>query len=150
METIPLNNERVSLVNAKLLTKHQRIVALILLPYNISIIQKLKGHIKGRLISRIYQSHLTPFNIGQITDQFRPVNKLSIPTGERCEPRENLRASDSRVTSRDSPQKESLLAGQDQNQKRFYTKKSRHAHCKKSCICGTAVQAFASQLVKRE
>ena len=150
METIPLNNEMVSLVNTKLLTKHQRIVALILLPYNISIIQKLKGHIKGRLISRIYQSNLTPFNIGQITDQFRPVNKLSIPTGERCEPRENLRASDSRVTSRDSPQKESLLAGQDQNHKRFYTKKSRHAHCKKSCICGTAVQAFASQLVKRE
>ena len=105
METIPLNNERVSLVNTKLLTKHQRIVALILLPYNISIIQKLKGHIKGRLISRIYQSNLTPFNIGQITDQFRPVNKLSIPTGERCEPRENLRASDSRVTSRDSPKK---------------------------------------------
>ena len=28
-------------------------VALILLPYNISIILKLKGHIKGRLISRI-------------------------------------------------------------------------------------------------
>ena len=29
-----------------------RIVALILLPYNISIILKLKGHIKGRVISR--------------------------------------------------------------------------------------------------
>ena len=28
-------------------------VALILLPYNISIILKLKGHIKGRLILRI-------------------------------------------------------------------------------------------------
>ena len=28
-------------------------VAVILLPYNVSIILKLKGHIKGRLISRI-------------------------------------------------------------------------------------------------
>ena len=48
-----LNNERVSLVNTKFLTQYKRIVALILLPYNVSIILKLKGHIKGRLISRI-------------------------------------------------------------------------------------------------
>ena len=48
-----LNNERLTLVNTKFLPQHQRIVALILLPYNISIILKLKGHIKGRLISRI-------------------------------------------------------------------------------------------------
>ena len=37
-----LNNERLTFI-----------VALILLPYNISIILKLKGHMKGRLISRI-------------------------------------------------------------------------------------------------
>ena len=48
-----LNNERLTLVNTKLLPKHWRIVALILLPFNISIILKLKAHIKGRLISRI-------------------------------------------------------------------------------------------------
>ena len=48
-----LNNKRISLVNTKILTKYDRIEALILLPYNISIILKLKGHIKGRLISRI-------------------------------------------------------------------------------------------------
>ena len=48
-----LNNERLSLVMTKLPIKNERIVALILLPYNISIILKLKGHIKGRLISRI-------------------------------------------------------------------------------------------------
>ena len=48
-----LDNERLSLVNTKLLTKYERIVALILQPYNTSIILKLKGHIKGRLISRI-------------------------------------------------------------------------------------------------
>ena len=48
-----LNNERLTFVNAKFLPKYWRIVALILLPYNISIILKLKGHIKGRLISRI-------------------------------------------------------------------------------------------------
>ena len=48
-----LNNERLTLVNTKFLPKYWRIVALILLPYNISIILKLKGHIKGRLISRI-------------------------------------------------------------------------------------------------
>ena len=47
------NNERLSLVNTNFLTKYKRIVALILLPYNISIMLKLKGHIKGRLISRI-------------------------------------------------------------------------------------------------
>ena len=46
-----LNSERLSLVNTKLRTKNQRIVALILLPYNISIILKLKGDIKRRLIS---------------------------------------------------------------------------------------------------
>ena len=48
-----LNNKRLTLVNTKFLPKYWRIVALILLPYNISIILKLKGHIKGRLISRI-------------------------------------------------------------------------------------------------
>ena len=48
-----LNNERLSLVNTKFPTKYQPIVALILLPYNLSIILKLRGHIKGRLISRI-------------------------------------------------------------------------------------------------
>ena len=48
-----LNNERLSLVMTKLPIKNERIVALILLPYNISIILKLKGHIKERLISRI-------------------------------------------------------------------------------------------------
>ena len=48
-----LNNERLTMVNTKFLPKYWRIVALILLPYNISIILKLKGHIKGRLISRI-------------------------------------------------------------------------------------------------
>ena len=48
-----LNNERHTLVNTKFLPKYWRIVALILLPYNISVILKLKGHIKGRLISRI-------------------------------------------------------------------------------------------------
>ena len=48
-----LNNERLTFVNTKFLPKHWRIVTLILLPYNISIILKLKGHIKGRIISRI-------------------------------------------------------------------------------------------------
>ena len=48
-----LNNERLTFVNTKFLPNNWRIVALILLPYNISIILKLKGHIKGRLISRI-------------------------------------------------------------------------------------------------
>ena len=48
-----LNNERLTFVNTKFLPKYWRIVALILLPYNISIILKPKGHIKGRLISRI-------------------------------------------------------------------------------------------------
>ena len=48
-----LNNERLSLLMTKLPIKNYPIVALILLPYNISIILKLKGHIKGRLISRI-------------------------------------------------------------------------------------------------
>ena len=48
-----LNNERLTLVNTKFLPKYWRIVALILLPYNVSIILKLKGHIKERLISRI-------------------------------------------------------------------------------------------------
>ena len=48
-----LNNERLTFVNTKMLPKYWRIVALILLPYNISIILKLKAHIKGRLISRI-------------------------------------------------------------------------------------------------
>ena len=43
-----LNNERLTLVNTKLLTKYVRIVALILLPYNVRKILKLKGHIKGR------------------------------------------------------------------------------------------------------
>ena len=35
LETIPLKNERLSLVNTKFLIKYSRIVALILLPYNI-------------------------------------------------------------------------------------------------------------------
>ena len=48
-----LNNERLTLVNTKFLPKYWRIVALILLPYNISIILKLKGLMKGRLILRI-------------------------------------------------------------------------------------------------
>ena len=48
-----LNNERLALVNTKFQPKYLRIVALILLPYNISIILNLKGHIKGRLILRI-------------------------------------------------------------------------------------------------
>ena len=49
-----LNNERLTSVNTKFLPKYWRIVALILLPYNyVSIILKLKGHIKERLISRI-------------------------------------------------------------------------------------------------
>ena len=56
-----LNNERLSLVNTKFLTKYWRIQALILLPYNISIILKLRGHIKGRLISRFlnFLKHLS-------------------------------------------------------------------------------------------
>ena len=49
-----LNNERLSLVKTKFLTKYYRIVALILLPYNLLITLKLKGHIKGRLISNKY------------------------------------------------------------------------------------------------
>ena len=48
-----LYNERLTFVNTKFLPKYSRIVALILLPYSTSIILKLKGHIKGRLISRI-------------------------------------------------------------------------------------------------
>ena len=48
-----LNNEGLSVVK----TKYWRIVALILLPYDISIILKLKGHIKGRLISRIVMNN---------------------------------------------------------------------------------------------
>ena len=48
-----LNNERLALVNTKFQPKYLRIVALILLPYNISIILKLKGLMKGRLILRI-------------------------------------------------------------------------------------------------
>ena len=48
-----LNNERLSLLMTKLPIKNYPIVALILLPYNISIILKLKVQIKGRLISRI-------------------------------------------------------------------------------------------------
>ena len=48
-----LNNERLSLVMTKLPIKKYRIVAVILRPYNVSIILKLKDHIKGRLISRI-------------------------------------------------------------------------------------------------
>ena len=48
-----LNNEKLTFVNTKFLPKYWRIVVLILLPYNISIILKLKGRIKGRLISTI-------------------------------------------------------------------------------------------------
>ena len=47
-----LSNERLTLVNTKFQPKYYRIVALILQPNNISIILKLKGHIKGRLILR--------------------------------------------------------------------------------------------------
>ena len=43
------NNERLTFVNTKFLPKYWQIVALILLPYNISIILKLKGHIKGKV-----------------------------------------------------------------------------------------------------
>ena len=46
-----VNNDRPSLVMTKLPIKNYRIVALILLTYNIPIILKLKGNIKGRLIS---------------------------------------------------------------------------------------------------
>ena len=46
-----LNNERLTLVKTKFLPKYWRIVAVILLPYNISIILELKGHINERLIS---------------------------------------------------------------------------------------------------
>ena len=52
LETIPLNNEGLSLVNTKFLTKYLRIVAFTLLHYNISIFLKLRHHIKGWLISR--------------------------------------------------------------------------------------------------
>ena len=56
-----LNNERLTFVNTKFLPKYWRIVALILLPYNISIILKLKGHIKVTLTSRIlnFQKNLS-------------------------------------------------------------------------------------------
>ena len=47
------NKESLSLVSKKFPTNHLRIVALILLPYNISVILKLKGHAKRRSISRI-------------------------------------------------------------------------------------------------
>ena len=52
-ETIPLNNERLSLVKTKLQIKNWRIVVLNLLRYNISIILRPKGLLKRRLISRI-------------------------------------------------------------------------------------------------
>ena len=52
-ETIPLNNERLSLVKTKLQIKNRRIVVLNLLRYNISIILRPKGLLKRRLISRI-------------------------------------------------------------------------------------------------
>ena len=48
-----LKNERLSLVMTRLPIKKYRIVAVILLPDNVSIILKLKGRIKGRLNSRI-------------------------------------------------------------------------------------------------
>ena len=48
-----LNNERLTFVNTKFLPKYWQIVTVILLPYNISIILKLRGHIKGRFISRL-------------------------------------------------------------------------------------------------
>ena len=48
-----VNNERLTLVKTKFLPKYWRIGAVILLPYNKSIILELKGHIKGMLISRI-------------------------------------------------------------------------------------------------
>ena len=44
-----LNNERLTLVNTKFLPKYWRIVALILLPYNISIILKLKRLYKRKV-----------------------------------------------------------------------------------------------------
>ena len=46
-----LNIERLSLEKTKLQITNYRIVAFILLPYNTSIILKLRGHRKGRLIS---------------------------------------------------------------------------------------------------
>ena len=52
-ENMKLGDNTLTLVNTKFQPKYLRIVALILLPYNISIILKLKGHIKGRLIIRI-------------------------------------------------------------------------------------------------
>ena len=51
LETISLNIERLSLEKTKLQITNYRIVAFILLPYNTSIILKLRGHRKGRLIS---------------------------------------------------------------------------------------------------
>ena len=54
METIPLNIERLSLEKTKLQITNYRIVAFILLPYNTSIILKLRGHRKGRLISILH------------------------------------------------------------------------------------------------
>ena len=48
-----VNSERLTLVKTKFLPKYWRIVAVILLSYNKSIILELKGHIKGMLISRI-------------------------------------------------------------------------------------------------
>ena len=47
------NNERLTLVNTKFKPKYVRILALILQPYNKSIILKLKGYIRRRLILRI-------------------------------------------------------------------------------------------------
>ena len=48
-----LNNDRLSLVKTKLPIKNSRIVALILLPYNISKTLRVKGFLKRRFISII-------------------------------------------------------------------------------------------------
>ena len=54
LETIPLNNESSYFVYRKFPTAKFRKGAIILLPYKISIILKLKGHIKRRLISTTF------------------------------------------------------------------------------------------------
>ena len=54
LESKPLNNDRLSLVKTKLpIKKISTVVALILLPFNITIILRLKGLLKRRLIGSI-------------------------------------------------------------------------------------------------
>ena len=70
LEAVFLNNEKISLVSTKFPTKKLRIVALILLSYKLSVILKLKDHIKLRLISRI-SSYLKNLSSGsQIIFQY--------------------------------------------------------------------------------